>query len=87
MSAVLHHFQYAAEFTIFITHGCVDNIDEQTWFIDPELRLALFARTELLYNFLYYMNRFRWVAILHFTTDNVRTAREDTMWCITIELD
>ena len=87
MSAVLHHFQYATEFTIFIAHSGVDNIDEQAWFINPELRLALFARAELLYDFLYYMNRFRWVTILHLTTDNVRTARENTMWCITIELN
>ena len=87
MSAVLHHFQYATEFTIFIAYGCVNNIDEQAWFIDPKLRLALLARTELLYDFLYYMNRFRWVAILHFTTDNVRAARENTMWCIAVELN
>ena len=87
MSTVLHHFQYAAEFTIFIAYCCVDNIDEQAWFINPEFRLALFARTELLYNFLYYMNRFCRVTILHLTADNVRAARENTMCRIAVELN
>ena len=87
MSTVLHHFQYTAEFTIFIAHRCVDNIDEQAWFIDPEFRLALFARTELLYDFLYYMNGFCGVTILHLTADNVRTARENTMCRIAVELN
>ena len=87
MSAVLHHFQYATEFTIFIAHSCVDNIDEQVWYIDPEFHLTLFPRTELLYDYFYYMNRFCWVTILHLTADNVRTARENTMCRIAVELN
>ena len=72
---------------MFITYRCIDNVDKQSRFIDPEFSLVLLTRTKFLYDLFYNMNRLSRMTILHFTTNNIGTAREYTMWRITIKLN
>ena len=72
---------------MFIAYCCIDNIDKQSRFIDPEFSLALLTRAEFLNDFFYNVNGLCRMTILHLTANNIGTTREYTMWCITVEFN
>src|SRR5690554_2068535 len=84
--AILHHLHHSPEGTVLISHRHVDDIDKQTGFIDPELRLALFAGTEFLDNLLHHVEALGRVAVAYFSPDNPLATREHPLFGIGVEL-
>ena len=87
MRAVLHHLQDTAEFSLFIPHGDIADINKNFRLIDPKFRGILFARSEFLDDFFYDMDACSRVAVLNIAPDNILAPGKNPMIRIGIKAD
>ena len=87
MRAVLHHFEDAAEFTVFVADCRIQDVDKDAGFIDPEFRRVLFARSELFNNLFDDMHACPRVAVFNIPPDDIFAARKYAVLRIGIKAD
>ena len=85
MGAVLHHFEHAAEASVLVAHGNIENVDEEIGLLDPEFGLVLLARTQFVNHFFHHMCALAGMAVHDFTPDDVAAAREHAVVGVGVE--
>ena len=81
----MHHLEYTTEVSFFIAHSDIIDVDEEPWFVDPEVYFILFATAELLYNLFDEVDTGTRMAVLYITPDDVLAAREDAVIGVGVE--